>query len=473
MLKFKLFLFAFFTVIFETTAQSEVIIQDDSTYRAIKFDGNREKLPTLEGIKSRQVMENDAIYRQLRIFFHEKSIKLTDKGLDCYLTLRFYMTAQNEVTAVTYDFSNMYFRDNKMLREVFSATQEDSLANILGLQESLGHFANDLVFNRKYLNAHVHRLGFNLKREGTETRENKLAKLLENSRPDTVKTIDLSNTGLTEIPLKELKRFKNAQTLTLDNNKLESLPKQLLRLRKLKVMDVSGNYLTENSTVFKRHKRLEVLNIQNNAFATLPKSLKKLKRMKNLVMGNNSFHDLDAYKFYKHKRLTDLNFYNLNLDHVPASVYKMKSLESLDLYFNNVNYLPEEIAQIKTLKTLAVAYNDMWSLPQAINQLPKLKTIYAHHNQLTRLPDLPQSIEELDIGYNSFESFPNNIANLPSLTILDYNQNNLRQGIDAKLLPSSLKTFYVWSNLLFQNEAYKEAAEEFKMAMERMGVEVN
>ncbi|SOE23617.1 hypothetical protein SAMN06298216_4002 [Spirosomataceae bacterium TFI 002] len=448
------------------SAQENVIIMEDSLYRIENPNSASREISS-----AKEVMERETIARQFRIFLHDKKAKFSDKDLDCTLSLNFYMNSRNEVTAATYDFSKMSFVDGKMIRHKFTSAEKDSLALILNLPDLLEEFAPKMIFKRKYLGDHVQYLYFSLRKVSDgPPQKNKLEELLANAQPDTIKTINLTGMELTEVPWKQLLRFKNAEKLNLNDNKLDAFPKQVLKLKKLKSIDISGNYLNQYNTFFKRHRRLEVLNIQNNGFTSLPKSLKKLKKVNNLVIGNNSLYDIQEYKFHKHKKLKDLNFYNLNLEEVPAAVFKMKRLETLDLYFNNVNYFPAELANLKSLKVLAVSYNDMWSLPSVVNQLPELKIIYAHHNQLDRLPDLPASLEELDIGYNQYKVFPNNIAKLGSLKLIDYSNNDLTDGISTDLLPPKLESLFIRNNPFFHDERYEKQAKSFIEKLKGMGV---
>ena len=126
------------------------------------------------------------------------------------------------------------------------------------------------------------------------------------ANPDTIYSISLSKSKLTEIP-KELWKFQNLKELYLEKNKLASLPDSL--------------------DLF---KKLEILNLDRNDFETVPLVISRLENLKKLIFSRNKINVISGNLFYCSK-LEEMDFYDNPIGTVEPKIYEMKQLKKLDI----------------------------------------------------------------------------------------------------------------------------------------------
>ena len=148
------------------------------------------------------------------------------------------------------------------------------------------------------------------------------------SDPGTITEVDLSNSGITEIP-KEILLFKNLQMLNLEENDLGkadfSILKKLTRLRKLNIREC--NLAELPSSIFNLTK-LEELDIYLNKITELPEDLFTLTNLKGLQIGGNY--------------LTSLS----------PNISRLINLEWIEFSSTQIWRLPDEMAKLESLKEI-------------------------------------------------------------------------------------------------------------------------
>ena len=107
--------------------------------------------------------------------------------------------------------------------------------------------------------------------------------------------LDMSNRGLTSIPMDVFSRT-DLVTLDLSNNRLTGAPpSQIGQLKNLKLLDLSGNKLTGLPAELGQLTKLETLNVSNNKLTGLPLELGNLTQLRVLDITGNAYsaQDLD------------------------------------------------------------------------------------------------------------------------------------------------------------------------------------
>lgn len=107
--------------------------------------------------------------------------------------------------------------------------------------------------------------------------------------------LDLSNRGLTAIPMDVFSRT-NLVELDLSNNRLTNAPpSQIGALKKLRALNLSHNTLTGLPAELGQLRDLEILNVSNNGLTGLPMELGNLSSLRMLDIRENPFsaRDLD------------------------------------------------------------------------------------------------------------------------------------------------------------------------------------
>jgi hypothetical protein len=162
-----------------------------------------------------------------------------------------------------------------------------------------------------------------------------------------IKRLDLPSCGLTQFPEEIFALADTLEILNLSGNALSSLPDDLSRLRKLRVIFCSDNHFSDLPEVLGRCPRLEMIGFKANQIhrlsaAALPKSLRWL------ILTDN--------------QLTEL----------PAQLGSCTRLQKLMLAGNQLQSLPEEMAACTNLELLRIAANRFTELPAWLLSLPRL-----------------------------------------------------------------------------------------------------
>ena len=131
--------------------------------------------------------------------------------------------------------------------------------------------------------------------------------------------------------------------LTLAKNKIELIPKDFGKLRKLQNLDLSFNCIQ-----------------------SVPSSLDQLEKLKEIFLSNN------------------------NLTTFPLSLLKLKLLSKVDLSFNHLTSIPREIEELEA-EELVLSGNKIDTLAKEISRCPRLKTLRLNDNYLT-LDSIPTAL---------------------------------------------------------------------------------
>ncbi|WP_201783313.1 leucine-rich repeat-containing protein kinase family protein [Hymenobacter sp. AT01-02] len=158
--------------------------------------------------------------------------------------------------------------------------------------------------------------------------------------------LDLS-CGLTEFPVEIFTLADSLEILNLSGNALSTLPNDLGRLHKLRVLFCSYNQFTEVPAVLGQCPHLSMIGFKANQIRTLPaEALTPALRW--LILTHNA--------------LTTL----------PDELGSCPLLQKLMLAGNYLTALPETLAACTNLELLRIADNELAALPQWLLSMPRL-----------------------------------------------------------------------------------------------------
>ncbi len=162
---------------------------------------------------------------------------------------------------------------------------------------------------------------------------NSIEEALKN--PEKVYRLNLSNQKV-QVPKEAWSRFVNLEFLSFKNDHLEEIPQEISLLKKLKVLDLSGN-----------------------DFTTLPKSFSELYNLEELFLNDekkfNLNANIDIISFLP--RLKILHLENDSLNRLPKSIFKLNHLEKLFLNSNSFSEIPDELRSLNHLQYLDMKDN--------------------------------------------------------------------------------------------------------------------
>lgn len=181
--------------------------------------------------------------------------------------------------------------------------------------------------------------------------------LLRASKLAGIKRLDLA-CQLTEFPREIFQLSESLEILNLSNNALNSLPDDLPRLRKLRIIFCSENNFTELPEVLGLCPNLEMIGFKSNQISKVSASALPAK-LRWLVLTDN--------------KITEL----------PHELGSCTALQKLMLAGNKLRNLPASMANCTQLELLRISANQLTSLPQWLALLPRLAWLAYAGNPLT------------------------------------------------------------------------------------------
>jgi leucine-rich repeat protein SHOC2 len=175
-----------------------------------------------------------------------------------------------------------------------------------------------------------------------------------------------------------IKNKDSVEYLSLLNNELEELPKNILLLKQLKVLNVSNNKLLYLPEWIDSLEHLEELHCRSNVITKLPMSICRLKKLKIIDLWNNKLASVP--KCLRELKLQSLNFGSNSFNSIPLTVYNIVCLETLDFSNNNINNISMEISLMKSLREVNFSDNHLFQMPKEIKQLQSLEILYIGGN---------------------------------------------------------------------------------------------
>lgn len=153
--------------------------------------------------------------------------------------------------------------------------------------------------------------------------------------------------GLTEFPQEIFELADTLEILDLSNNALSTLPDELPRLHKLRVIFCSANRYTALPAVLGACPALTMIGFKSNQIRDVPAAALPPK-LRWLVLTDN------------------------RIEQLPAAIGQCGSLQKLMLAGNRLGALPPQLAACARLELLRVAANRLTELPAWLLDMPRL-----------------------------------------------------------------------------------------------------
>lgn len=187
---------------------------------------------------------------------------------------------------------------------------------------------------------------------------------------DSLTRLDLRHRGLRSLPREVFDHAETLEVLDLSGNQLDSLPDDLPRLHRLKVLFASDNPFTELPEVLGRCPALEMVGFKANHIHTVREAALPA-RLCWLILTDNALPELPAGIGRCH-RLQKLMLAGNRLRALPASLAACERLELLRLSANHFGEaetaLPDWLLALPQLAWLALAgnpFSDAWAREHA------------------------------------------------------------------------------------------------------------
>lgn len=254
------------------------------------------------------------------------------------------------------------------------------------------------------------------------------------SKKGNVVSIGLMGRNLKSVP-ESISNLTSLRVLELSGNQLTDLPNSIGNLN-IETLILSSNQFTTFPKIIKYLVSLKLLDLNYNKIFNLPDSISNLKFLKFLYLSGNSLMSLPKL-IGKLVSLIDLDLSLNKIRILPESICNLTSLQKLNLEFNKLNTLPKNIDNLKSLIILNLINNNFNSLPESIGNLRSLKELKLSFNQLVDIPESIEnlkSLEYLSLSGNRLNTLSESLSKIPSLQILDLKKNPLINNSDKKTI---------------------------------------
>lgn len=167
-----------------------------------------------------------------------------------------------------------------------------------------------------------------------------------------LETINLSRTGLSELP-DDLSQFHGTlKNLTCSLNKISHLGCFIGTFASLTHLNLASNLLESLPAEISNLQVLIELNIMQNRFKHIPDCVFNLCSLENLLAGGNQIEKIDANGLKRLGKLSTLSLQNNSISQVPPELGLISSLRSLQLEGNIFRIPRQNILQQGTVAVL-------------------------------------------------------------------------------------------------------------------------
>ncbi|KAI4488405.1 hypothetical protein M0804_005253 [Polistes exclamans] len=216
------------------------------------------------------------------------------------------------------------------------------------------------------------------------------------SQENTLKSLNLKDNELKELPIETLKTLKNLTVLDLSMNKITKVPDDAFAGLKLVTLKLSDNEVALSSGAFRGlEATLKNLNLKGTKQKKVPEALRGLKALAFLDLSQNSIEELPGSAGIKaFEGLDSLTGLNLERNLIqaigPNAFYGVRNtLSSLSLLNNLISDFPTAaINSIHDLRVLDIGFNLITELPvNAFQGNPSVTLLAIDGNPLSTVPE--------------------------------------------------------------------------------------
>ncbi|KAJ8929054.1 hypothetical protein NQ314_018300 [Rhamnusium bicolor] len=285
----------------------------------------------------------------------------------------------------------------------------------------------------------------------------------------------LSNLIITKSEIENLnvsvESLERILSLTLIDNRLESLPEVFLNLQNLQTLDLSHNEIKViELEPFRTLRTLDVLNLSANSLTKIDSgSFSGLNVLKCLDLSRNNLTKLDDQVLLPLSSLQYLNLSNNRLEALNEVCFSsLIMLQQLDVSWNRLARVAPGSLQLPSLARLLLAGNPQLGRSREAAVLVgtgrRLQTVDASRTGLKQVPAaLTHSIRTLRLAGNSIQTINcGDLDSYPLLQLLDFTSNDLEViEEDAMGRLDSLSVLYLTDNNI--HEIPKSLPEKLKV----------
>ncbi|CAF4212524.1 unnamed protein product [Adineta steineri] len=239
------------------------------------------------------------------------------------------------------------------------------------------------------------------------------------------------------------------------NGEMEYLPEQIIKLQKLRTLQISHVNRMSISNIIGKLTSLKDLTISHVKYMSIPNMIGNLPSLTHLSISHVNLMSISNI-IGNLLSLQHLSIFNTNLEELPKTISNLKSLKKLMLQNNSYLHSIKEIDGLPVLHTLDVRHCSIQDLPR---NLPKLLNLYMPYNSLTTLGSDIRTLSNKENKEQNFQ-FDNNritsitpeIRHLHTLSRLHLDHNQLHTLPKDIFDMTKLTYLYLQNNSFLPNE---------------------
>uniref|UniRef100_T1J7G9 Disease resistance R13L4/SHOC-2-like LRR domain-containing protein n=1 Tax=Strigamia maritima TaxID=126957 RepID=T1J7G9_STRMM len=288
-------------------------------------------------------------------------------------------------------------------------------------------------------------------------RHNKLTNLPILKSCSQLKELFCGHNLIAELSQEAFEPLLNVKILELNDNRINFIPSEIIRLSTLERLDLRNNLLTNLPSVLGIMPQLVTLSVEGNALKCIRRDLIQRGTSQVLKFLRSRFEDdpeamalakttrrplsgeyvaeqeafqLDRFTI-RQSRL--LSFSNKQLKEIPDNIFETAAeceVSNIVLSKNLLRELPESLSKtFKRLRELDLSYNQLASVPLFLSSASRLVFLDLRSNHLETLPSefsQLQLLREICISNNKFKEIPSCLFSLTKLEILMASDNKIK-----------------------------------------------
>lgn len=163
--------------------------------------------------------------------------------------------------------------------------------------------------------------------------------------------LDASNHEINSIS-KNIEKLKKLKRVVIANNQLKELPENILKLESLEELVLANNQLNSLSEEIAQCTKLEYLNLRYNEFTEIPNVVYKIPSLTGLNLSGNRKVEYASEIIAQLKNLRELDISNCAIKKLPDSFWEKQSLMYLNFANSSIEEIPDAIFNLPQLKSL-------------------------------------------------------------------------------------------------------------------------
>ena len=220
--------------------------------------------------------------------------------------------------------------------------------------------------------------------------------------------LNLSNNCISILDGATLAALGSLKALTLNSNRLETVPAELEHLSCLQLLNLGANRLQALPPQLGACAALRTLTLSENYLSALPAEMGKLEALRTLRLDKNPSLTRLPNELCRLAKLEALSAAACGLRELPGALGDLQALSTFQAKDNRLASLPISVGRLQRLRTLALEGNRIAGLPVELGDCASLRLLSLSVNRLRQLPPLASltALQELRIDDNPLVGLP-------------------------------------------------------------------